>query len=167
VVAEASKLTGDQLAAHLEREGLKLADFERWRIALENDGNGSTAAARRIRQLEREPLGRLGKLRPSAVSRSRAPIRPVVAMMLEANPRLSVRDIEYLPAKTWMRPPQYLQPKPILLRRGRTRHGSSPLHDRRLHQFCGERIFPNRRIRGYVCEHRSERATVSECGRVS
>ncbi len=54
VVAEASKLTGDQLAAHLEREGVKLADFERWRIALENDGSGSTAAARRIRQLERE-----------------------------------------------------------------------------------------------------------------
>jgi transposase len=54
VVAEASKLVGDQLAAHLEREGVKLADFERWRIALENDSSGSTVAARRIRQLERE-----------------------------------------------------------------------------------------------------------------
>jgi hypothetical protein len=54
VVAEASKLAGDQLLAHLEREGVKLADFERWRIALENDSSGSTAAARRIRQLERE-----------------------------------------------------------------------------------------------------------------
>jgi transposase len=54
VLAEASKLAGDQLAAHLEREGVKFADFERWRIALENDGNGSTAAAKRIRQLERE-----------------------------------------------------------------------------------------------------------------
>lgn len=54
VVAEASKLAGDELAAYLEREGVKLADFERWRIALENDSNGSTSAAKRIRQLERE-----------------------------------------------------------------------------------------------------------------
>jgi len=54
VVAEASKLTGDQLAAYLEGEGVKLADFERWRIALEDDSNGSAAAAKRIRQLERE-----------------------------------------------------------------------------------------------------------------
>jgi transposase len=54
VLAEASKLAGDQLTAHLEREGVKLADFERWRIALENDSSGSASAARRIRQLERE-----------------------------------------------------------------------------------------------------------------
>jgi transposase len=54
VVTEASKLVGDQLTAHLEAHGVKLADFERWRIALENEGNGSAAAAKRIRQLERE-----------------------------------------------------------------------------------------------------------------
>lgn len=54
VVAEAAKLAGDELAAHLEREGVKLADFERWRIALENDSSASISAARRIRELERE-----------------------------------------------------------------------------------------------------------------
>lgn len=52
VVAEAAKLADDELAAHLEREGVKLADFERWRIALENDSSASITAARRIRELE-------------------------------------------------------------------------------------------------------------------
>lgn len=54
LVAQASELAGDQLTAYLEREGVKLADFERWRIALEDDSTGSTSAAKRIRQLERE-----------------------------------------------------------------------------------------------------------------
>jgi transposase len=54
VVAEAAQLTGDALAAHLERVGVKLAVFERWRIALENESNASVAATRRIRELERE-----------------------------------------------------------------------------------------------------------------
>ena len=54
VLAEASKLTGEQLTAHLEREGVKRADFERWRLALEEDGQASTATTKRIRQLERE-----------------------------------------------------------------------------------------------------------------
>jgi hypothetical protein len=54
VIAEASKLTGDQLTVYLEREGVKLADYERWRIALEEDGQGSVATSKRIRKLERE-----------------------------------------------------------------------------------------------------------------
>jgi transposase-like protein len=54
VLAEASRLTGEQLTAYLEREGVKLADFERWRVALEEDGRGSAGASKRIRQLERE-----------------------------------------------------------------------------------------------------------------
>jgi len=54
VLAEGSRLTGEQLSAYLTREGVKLADFERWRIALEDDGQGSTATVRRIRNLERE-----------------------------------------------------------------------------------------------------------------
>jgi transposase len=54
VLAEASKLTGDRLAAYLEREDVKLADYERWRIALEEDGRAATATIKRIRQLERE-----------------------------------------------------------------------------------------------------------------
>lgn len=32
----------------------QLADFERWRIALEDDGQDSAATAKRIRKLERE-----------------------------------------------------------------------------------------------------------------
>lgn len=54
VVAQASKLTGEPLAAHLEREGVKLPDFKRWRIALKDGSSGSGSAAKRIRQLERE-----------------------------------------------------------------------------------------------------------------
>jgi transposase len=54
VLADASKLNGKQLTSYLEREGIKLADFERWRIALEEDGQGSIATTKRIRRLERE-----------------------------------------------------------------------------------------------------------------
>src|ERR1019366_1106278 len=41
VVAEASKLTGEQLTSFHESEGIKLAHFERWRLVLEEDGQGS------------------------------------------------------------------------------------------------------------------------------
>jgi transposase len=54
VLAEASKLTGEQLRAYLESEGVRLVDFERWRIALEEDGRESAATTKRIRNLERE-----------------------------------------------------------------------------------------------------------------
>ena len=54
VLADAANLRGEKLHAYLKREGVKLADFERWRIALEEDGRSSTATSRRIRQLERE-----------------------------------------------------------------------------------------------------------------
>jgi hypothetical protein len=42
------------LTAHLEHEGIKLAEFEQWRLALEEGGKASTAITRRIRKLERE-----------------------------------------------------------------------------------------------------------------
>jgi transposase len=54
VVADASKLSGDQLTGYLETQGVKLAELERWRVALQDARHGSTSAARRIRQLERE-----------------------------------------------------------------------------------------------------------------
>jgi len=54
VLADASRLNGEDLTSYLEGEGIKLADFERWRIALEEDGGGSAATLKRIRQLERE-----------------------------------------------------------------------------------------------------------------
>lgn len=54
ILAEASALDGEQLAAYLEREGVKLADFERWRMALEEGSQASISTARRIRNLERE-----------------------------------------------------------------------------------------------------------------
>lgn len=41
------------ITVYLDREGVS-ADYERWRIALEDDSNGSATAAKRIRQLERE-----------------------------------------------------------------------------------------------------------------
>jgi hypothetical protein len=54
VLAEASGLSGDQLHAYLDRKGVRLVDFERWRIALQEDGRDSVIVTRRIRQLERE-----------------------------------------------------------------------------------------------------------------
>jgi transposase len=54
VLAEASNLSGEQLRAYFEREGVRLVDFERWRIALEEDGRESASTTKRIRQLERE-----------------------------------------------------------------------------------------------------------------
>ncbi len=54
MLAEASNLSGEPLRAYLEREGVRLADFERWRIALEEDGRESAATTKRIRNLERE-----------------------------------------------------------------------------------------------------------------
>lgn len=54
IVAEAADLDGDQLTAFLHREGVKLADLERWRLALEDRETSSTAMAKRLRSLERE-----------------------------------------------------------------------------------------------------------------
>jgi transposase len=54
VLAEGSGFKGDQLAAFLESAGVGLAEFERWRVALEEDAQGSRATANRIRKLERE-----------------------------------------------------------------------------------------------------------------
>jgi len=54
VLVEAANLRGEQLHAYLEREGIKLADFERWRVALQEDGREPSATSKRLRQLERE-----------------------------------------------------------------------------------------------------------------
>ena len=54
VLADAAKLDGQELPAYLEREGVKLADYEQWRIALDEGGRASTSINKRIRQLERE-----------------------------------------------------------------------------------------------------------------
>src|SRR5690242_20785899 len=54
ILAEASELAGDQLAAYLERAGVKLADYERWRLSLEEGGQAAVATSKRIRSLERE-----------------------------------------------------------------------------------------------------------------
>lgn len=54
VLAEAAKLTGEELTAYLQREGVRLVEYEQWRIALEEGGGASTTTSKRIRQLERE-----------------------------------------------------------------------------------------------------------------
>jgi len=54
LLADASKLTGNALTAHLEREGVKFGEFEQWRLALEEGGRASAATTKRIRNLERE-----------------------------------------------------------------------------------------------------------------
>ena len=54
VLADACKLDGEKLTAYLEREGVKLAEYEQWRLALDEGGAASAATTKRIRQLERE-----------------------------------------------------------------------------------------------------------------
>jgi putative transposase len=54
VLADGSKFNGAELTAYLEREGVKLADYERWRMALDEGGGVAAATTKRIRQLERE-----------------------------------------------------------------------------------------------------------------
>lgn len=54
ILAAACQLTGQQLAGHLEREGVQLAEFEQWRFALEDGARASSATTKRIRTLERE-----------------------------------------------------------------------------------------------------------------
>jgi hypothetical protein len=54
VLAEAAHLAGEQLHAYLQEKGVRFADFERWRVALEEDGRESTAMTKRVRNLERE-----------------------------------------------------------------------------------------------------------------
>ena len=54
VLAEAGKLNGEELTAYLEREGVKFAEYEQWRIALDEGGAAATSTNRRIRYLERE-----------------------------------------------------------------------------------------------------------------
>jgi transposase-like protein len=54
IVVEAATLEGEQLTAFLEQEGVKLADLERWQLALDERETSSTAMAKRVRSLERE-----------------------------------------------------------------------------------------------------------------
>ena len=54
VLAEASKVVGQQLAELLDREGLVLPELEQWRLALGEDVKGSVIGRIRIRELERE-----------------------------------------------------------------------------------------------------------------
>ena len=54
VLTGASKLAGEELNAYLECEGVKFAQYEQWRIALDEGGAAATSTNRRIRSLERE-----------------------------------------------------------------------------------------------------------------
>ena len=54
ILAEGSKLTGEKLMAFLERENVRLAEYEHWRISLEEGGRAAALTTRRIRELERE-----------------------------------------------------------------------------------------------------------------
>lgn len=54
VLSDASKLSGRQLSALLEREGLLLAELEQWRLALGDHDRATIATTKRMRKLERE-----------------------------------------------------------------------------------------------------------------
>jgi transposase len=54
IIAQAAGLEGDELTAYLQAEGVRLAYFRRWRLALEQAGEESVGMAKRIAKLERE-----------------------------------------------------------------------------------------------------------------
>ena len=54
ILAGAAALTGEQLSAFLEQHGVGLAEFDQWRLALDDEGRSSKAVTNRIRGLERE-----------------------------------------------------------------------------------------------------------------
>ncbi len=54
ILAKASTLTGAELMGCLQREGVLLAEYEQWRLALNEDGRASLATTKRMRALERE-----------------------------------------------------------------------------------------------------------------
>jgi hypothetical protein len=54
VLADACQLEGEKLTTYLEGEGVKRAEYEQWRIALDEGGAASASTNKRIRQLERE-----------------------------------------------------------------------------------------------------------------
>jgi transposase-like protein len=54
ILGETSKLSGKELATYLERNGLRLAELEQWRLSLDEEGRSSKAVMNRIHQLERE-----------------------------------------------------------------------------------------------------------------
>ena len=54
ILAEATKLTGEELTSFLERNGLRLAELEQWRLSLDEEGRASKATSKRIHKLERE-----------------------------------------------------------------------------------------------------------------
>jgi transposase-like protein len=54
MLADGSKLDGEELAAYLEREGVTLAEYEQWRLALSEGGQSASLTNKRIRQLERD-----------------------------------------------------------------------------------------------------------------
>jgi transposase len=54
ILAAARPLTGAELTALLQREGVRHAEYEQWRLALSDEGRASVATTKRIRALERE-----------------------------------------------------------------------------------------------------------------
>jgi transposase len=54
ILSEAAKVTGAQLTALLQREGLLMAELEQWRLTLDEEGRASKATVKRIGKLERE-----------------------------------------------------------------------------------------------------------------
>ncbi len=54
IIAHAAALAGDELRRYLVCEGVRLAHFRRWRVALEEAGEESVGIAKRIGKLERE-----------------------------------------------------------------------------------------------------------------
>jgi hypothetical protein len=60
IVVEGCKLSGLQLTAYLDQQGIRLAHFERWRIALAEDGQSSVASRAIIKTRTTIPTSRSG-----------------------------------------------------------------------------------------------------------
>lgn len=54
LLAGAGELSGDELLAYLDREGVSVAELESWKASLDEGGIANKMATKRIRALERE-----------------------------------------------------------------------------------------------------------------
>jgi transposase len=54
IIARAAALAGDELTLYLDSEGVRFAQFKRWRLVLEEAEEESVSTAKRIDKLERD-----------------------------------------------------------------------------------------------------------------
>lgn len=93
ILAKASTLTGAELTDFLQCEGVRRAEYEQWRLALDEEGRASVATVKRIRarartRSEREDRARGGGSKTTRCFRRSARVSAACAIAIR---RLSTR----------------------------------------------------------------------------